>query len=179
MSPSILKTPSTTTSFPWIGLSELVLEVVEVAVPETDGLTGREAASVDHARMIELVDEHRIIPSHQGRDDPQIRLEAGREDERRFLPGQLREPMLDPLVQLRIAIEEPAPRASGPVLRRRRLGGRDDARVVTQAEVVVGSDHHPALSVDDDFGRAEGIHRHEYGTDPSPGSSRRVTAVLW
>src|SRR5690349_2968165 len=64
---------------------QLRVELVEIAVAEPNGLTRREEAAVDDARVIELVDEDGVVAPHERGDDAEVRLEASREDERRRL----------------------------------------------------------------------------------------------
>ncbi len=120
----------------------------QLSVVEPEGLPEREPRAVHDARMVQLVQEDAVVPPAQGRDDAQVRLIAGAEDESRLHPRELREPALQLLVEVQIAVQEAAARVGRAVLPEGRLGRLDDLRVVREAQVVVRPDHDLPLAAD-------------------------------
>src|SRR5690606_30953595 len=90
-----------------------------------------------------------------------VRLEPCAEDERGLLVQELRQSLLQLLMQVERAVQEPAPRAAAAVGPQRGLGRLDHLRVMRQPEVVVGTDHDLTLTVDDHFGVVGCLDRYE------------------
>ena len=75
---------------------------------------------------------------------PEVHLEPGGEDDRRVLPHELGQPLLEPHVKVQRAVQEAAARASGAVLSDRVDRRLLDPRIVGQSEIVVRAEHQQA-----------------------------------
>ena len=124
------------------GLDVVVVEAMDVGV--------RQTAAVDDAGVVELVGEDHVPAAGQAADHTEIRLEAGREDQGRFLVTEVCELALELLVHGQRTVQESASGAARPPRSRGRLGGLDHPGVVGVAEVVVRPGHHQFVAVDVD-----------------------------
>ena len=102
--------------------------------------------------MVELVQEHHVATTHEPGDEAEVRLVARRKDEAGFLAEELRQLVLQALVQIEGAVQESAARATRPVALKRLLRGREHLRMMGEPQVVVGAHHDPLFAFDDDDG---------------------------
>ncbi len=126
------------------------LQVGHVVVAKPPGLAEGEAAAVHDAGVVQAVCDQDIPLAAQRREDPQIRLESGGEQQGGLLPLELGQLSLHGLVELQVPAQEAGPTAAGAVSLDRLARGLLDFGMGRQAEVVVGPDHdHPSLPNDD------------------------------
>ena len=108
--------------------------------------------AVHDGRMVELVQEDHVAAADQTRDQAEVRLIAGREDEAGFLTEEFRQLQLELLVQIEGAVEEPAAGAPRAIAGQGLLRGRQHFRMMGEPQVVVGAHHDPVSAFDDDDG---------------------------
>ena len=145
-SPSIEKTPSTTTSTPppsSPGALEHLLELVEPPVAERAQLGAREQAAVEDRGVVGGVGDHRVAGRQQRAERADVGLVAGGEDDRLLGAHPLRQLALELEVQLDRAVQQPRAGQARAVALERVARAGDHALVAGQAEVVVGAEHHP------------------------------------
>src|SRR6185369_16095191 len=70
---------------------QLLFEIGGVVVAELDLLGETEPRAVDDARMVEAVEEHGVVASEQRRQNAEVYLETGREDQRGLALHEMRE----------------------------------------------------------------------------------------
>ena len=144
MSPSIEKTPSTTTRTPPpspAARSQHPLELVDPVVAEGAKLGAGEAAAVEDRGVVAGVADHRVAGPEDGPDAADVGLVAGGEDERRLGSHPLGELGLELGVQRDRAVQQPRAGERGPVGLERVAGRVLDPLVAGQPEVVVGAEH--------------------------------------
>ena len=142
MWPSIEKTPSVAIIRVWApaASSRRALELVQVAVRVAQPLRLAEPDPVDDRRVVERVGDDRVVGAEQRLEQPAVRVEAGAEEDRVLGAEELRQALLELLVQrLRPADEPHRGHPEPPPLERvaRRL---DHRRMVGEPEVVVGAE---------------------------------------
>ena len=148
------------------GSIEAGFQMIEVAVSESNDLCSGKRGAIDHARVIELVDEKHISRTCKRRDDAEVRLVSRWENERCVLVNEVRQLRLEPVVQVGVSVEESAAGARTPILPESGTCGLENARVVCETEVIVRPDHHDALPFDHHFGRVRLLDRKEVGIKP-------------
>ena len=117
-SPSIEKTPSTTTSTPppsSAGALEHLLELVEPAVAERAQLRAREQAAVEDRGVVARVGDHGVAGAEQRAERADVGLVARREDDRLLGAHPLRQLGLELEVQVDRAVEQPRAGEPGAV----------------------------------------------------------------
>ncbi len=82
-----------------VALAQRPREVVGVRVPVGDHVGAGQPAAVDDRAVRELVVQHDLAAPRERRDHPEIGHRARAEQQRRALPGERREPLLEPPVQ--------------------------------------------------------------------------------
>ncbi len=145
---------------------QLASQTFQITVFEPRHLAVRQPAAVDDAGVVQLVQVDLVVPTHQRPDDAQVRLVARAEHQRRFGADELRQPHLQPLVQVRIAVQESTARTAAAVFLERSLGRLDYAGVVGEPHIVVRADHDLALTVDVRLGVVRPLDRHEIRVIP-------------
>ncbi len=150
MSPSMLYTPSTTTSLPLSSGRERSTRSRSSTSLWTN-LSFLPKLSRQPSRM--LAWSMRSVITYSPRstmlaDHAEIGLEPGGEDDRRRQPDELGQFLLEHAVDVETPVEEARPGAPGPVV----LGGVDrgllDLGVVRQTEITVRPEHQDRLAVD-------------------------------
>jgi hypothetical protein len=127
-------------------------EPIDAVVVEALHLGVAELAAVIDAGVVVLVDHHGVVPPRDRRDRADVGAKAGGEHERPLLAHEPRQPLLELLMDVEVAVEQARSRARRAV-RRERLGGPlAHVWVRGEAEVVVGAEHHQFLAVDEDAG---------------------------
>ena len=154
MLPSIEYTPSTTIiePLPEPFRSMRRSRLAEVAVVEALGLAVGHLGAVDDRGVVQLVEVDHLAAADEPGDQAEVGGVAGREDEAGFLAQELGQGVLELLVQVERAVQEPAAGAARAVAAEGPAGGLEHLRMVGQAEVVVRPQHDPLLAVDDDDG---------------------------
>src|SRR5258705_359043 len=92
------------------------LEIGHVVVTELARVAEAETAAVDDRGVVFAIAEDQVVLAADRRNGPEVRLEAGREAQRRFLAHELREPPLEFFMQLEGSVQEPRARARSAVL---------------------------------------------------------------
>ncbi len=133
-------------------LLQPALQPRQVAVIEAHRLAVGHLGAVHDGRVVELVEEHHVPPAHQPRDEPQVGLIAGREDEAGLLAEELGQLPLESFVQVERPVQEAAAGTAGAVPLQRLLRGREDLRMMREPQVVVGAHHDPLFALDHDDG---------------------------
>ncbi len=122
-------------------LDELLLEVAHVRVLVRVLHRLAEAHAVHDRGVDEPVGDHDVLVGEDRLEDPGVRVEAGREQERVFRPEELRQAVLQLAVDVLRAADEAdrrhaVPAAVEPGMRgREHVGVRGEAEVVVRAEV--------------------------------------------
>jgi len=129
-------------------LLELALEPRHVPMVEAHGFAVGQLRAVHDGRVIELVEEHDVAPTHEAGDQAEVRLIAGREDEACFFAEELRQLGLEPAVQLQCPVEKPAAGAAGPEFVERLFRRGEHLGVMRQPEIVIGAHHDARLAFD-------------------------------
>ena len=153
MSPSIEKTPSTTTSTPppsdW-ARSSIFSSLSRRLWRKRAQLRAREQAAVEDRGVVAGVDDHRVRGRENRAERREVGLVAGREHER----GVGVHPFGDLPLELQVQRDRPVQEARagepGAVAVQSVLGAGHHALVAGQPEVVVGAEHDPlgALHLD-------------------------------
>ena len=130
---------------------------------ETLGLSKRQARPVDDARVNAAVEHNGVVAPNHRRDRPQVRLIARREGEGGRLIGEAREARLKLLVKIEGAVHQPRAGTSRAVALDRPDRRFFDARILSQSEVVVRTQHDQATATDDDLRARLGLERDEEG----------------
>jgi hypothetical protein len=86
--------------------------------------------AVDDRGVVQLVEDDEVAAADEARDRPEVGLVAGREDEAGFLAQELRQVRLEPFMQVEGPVQEPAAGAARAVALERRLGRREDRRMM-------------------------------------------------
>ena len=123
------------------------------------------AAGID-AGVVFLVADHIVVAIHQRGDNAHIGLEAGAEGDNTVLPQKLCQLRLQLQMQLQRAVKEPGAGAAGTVFLQRLDASLDDLRMDGQAQIVVGAQHDPALSLHGDLHILAGLQGVEIGIYP-------------
>src|SRR5690606_3520719 len=114
----------------------------------------------------------------QAGEGAQVDLEAGREGDGGVAPREGGEPRLELLVQVERAVQQPGAGAAGAVARQRGGGGLLHLRVVGEAEIVVGAEHHePAPVGHRDLGVLRGRDRPVVGVEIGGAQLARLRVV--
>ena len=166
MSPSIEKTPSTTTRTPPPSLGRALqhlLELVEPVVAERAQLGPRQDAAVEDRGVVAGVDDHRVARRQDRAERPDVGLVAGGEDDRVLGAHEVGDLGLELEVHLRRAVEQARAGHAGAVLGQRVARAGDDALVLGQPEVVVAAEHDPGLALHLDDGPRRALHHPEVG----------------
>jgi hypothetical protein len=132
-------------------------------VAEDPQLGAAQQAAVEDRGVVAGVGDDGVAGRQQRPERREVRLMAGREDDRLLGAHPLGDLLLELEVQRDRPVEQPRASQPGAVLVQRGLGALDDALVGSQAEIVVGAEHDPlgALHLDD---RARGaLERAEVG----------------
>ncbi len=116
--------------------------------------------------MVGLVHNRHGASVHQGGDDAQVGLVACGEHQRGLHAQELRDLVLQPLVQVGGAVEEAGAGEGSAVLVDGVAGRLEDAGVTGQAEVVVGAQHDDAPAVDLGLGAVVTVQGLEEGIEP-------------
>ena len=130
-----------------VALAQRPREVLGVGVAIGDDLRAREAAAVDDRAVAELVVQDDLAAPGQGGDHAQVGHRAGPEEQRRPVPGEGREALLEPAVE-RHRPARHARRARSDAPAHRRVRGRlAHLRMVRQTERVPGAQqqHRPPV----------------------------------
>ncbi len=109
------------------------------------------------------VAQHIVPRSDKGAENAKVGLESGGKGYNTVLAQEIRQFLLEDLVQNQGAVEQTGAGAAGSVFRQGLLGGLDDLRHGGQAEIVVGAEHNPALSLHDDLCVLAGLKLAEVG----------------
>ena len=144
---------------------QLRLQILHVVVLVLAQVREAEPTAVDDRRVVFAVADDDIVLAADRRDRAQVGLEPRREAQRSFLAREMRQPLLEFLVQLERAVQEARPRAGGAVLDQGLLRRGEDAVVVGQAQVVVAADHEEASAVDLALGPLTAAEWEEIGVD--------------
>ena len=129
---------------------ELAFQAGQVSVVKAHRLPVGHLGAVDDGGVIELVEEHHVPPTHQPRDQAEVGVVPGGEDDAVFFAEEVRQSGFELDVEIERAVEEPATGAAGPVRPEGARRGFQDFRMVGQAEVVVRPQHDPLAALDDD-----------------------------
>ena len=161
-SPLIEYSPSTTTRHrPAAGLSgQLAREVGGGVVPERKHLRAAQPRAVVDAGVALDVEEHRVVGAAQAGDDAEVRLIAGREDQRVALAVNVGEGVFEPAMRGERAVCGARSGRARAVAIEGRVRGGHHVGMKAQAEVIVRAAHQRAASGDDDFGRPEHVVDH-------------------
>src|SRR6185369_8665006 len=102
--------------------------------------------------MVEAVEEHGVVVSEQRRQNAEVYLETGREDQRGLALHEMREALFELGVNRERSVEKRRARTPGAELFDGGDGGGFDFGVAGQAQVVVRAQHDERLAVDGDDG---------------------------
>ena len=116
--------------------------------------------------MVLPVADHIVVAAHQSTDNAHIGLKARAKGNHRFLAQELGQLRLQFQVQLQRAVKEPGAGAAGAVLLQRLDASLDDLRMDGQAQIVVGAQHDPALSLHGNLHILAGLQGVEIGIYP-------------
>jgi hypothetical protein len=111
---------------------ERSLESGEVAIGYHRDLGAREAAAVDQGGVAQRVGDDRVATPDERRDDAQVRLVAGREDERRLGAEERGELLLQRLVGGEVPVDEARARRRAALVAGRARRGLHHFRVVRE-----------------------------------------------
>jgi hypothetical protein len=118
---------------------ELGFEVVHVAVGEAEAFRLAQPYAVDDRGVVEGVRNHRVVLAQQRLEQPAVGLEARGIEDRVFLPDISCDRPLEFAVEIGRAADEADRRHAEAVAVQRLLGRGDQARIVGEAEIVVGA----------------------------------------
>ena len=168
MSPSIEKTPSTTTSTPPPSPSrapEHLLELLQPVVAEGAQLRAREQTAVEDRGVVAGVGDHGVADAEDRAERAEVGLMPGREHERVLAAHPLGDLRLQFEVQRRRAVQRARAGEAGAVAVQRILRARDYALVAGEAEVVVGAQHDPLRALHLHHRHRRGAEHVEVGED--------------
>ena len=140
-------------------------QVDHVVVLVLEGLGKGQTGAVKDAGVVLAVADDEVALARQRRDDAQVGLEPGAEDQGGLAPHEAGQPLFEFHVEIQIAVEKAGSRAARAVFCQGLRGGLLDPGIAGQAEVVVGPDHDYLLLVDDDLGVLSGLKLMEIRVD--------------
>src|SRR4051812_28595980 len=120
---------------------ELSIERGEVTVRIAMHFSEAEAGRVDERGVVEAIKKEMVAATGESGDGSEARLISRRENERCFFLEQLREPVLQLVVQIERAVQEAAARRATAVAVHRLRRRVEYAWMMREAEVVVRADH--------------------------------------
>ena len=133
---------------------QALFERFDVIVAEGHDLrVAHGAAVVDRGVAVDVEDDV-IVLAGDGRNHPEVRLIAGREDYRMVHCVEVHERLLDRLVAGISAIKDAAARGAGAEFLQRFLACGDHVRIEGHAHVIVGAEQDGAPAAADGDGRA-------------------------
>ena len=150
------------------GLGHLLqapLQVRHVVVLVAEHLAEAEPGAVVDAGVVLPIQDHIVAPAHQGGDDPKIRLEARGEGHHRLLAEELGELRLQFQVHGQGAVQKPGAGAARAEFFESADARLHHLRAAGEAQVVVGAQHDPALSLHDDLRPLPGLQSPKVGVD--------------
>ncbi len=116
------------------------LEFGHVTVCVAVSLRLAEPNTVDDARVVERVRDHRVALVEESLEHSAVSVETGGEQDRVFLAKPRRQPLLQLTVDVLRATDEADRRHAEPAFLQGLGSGRNHARVISQSEVVVGAE---------------------------------------
>ena len=133
---------------------ELAAKIRGRVVTECEDARAAQACAVVDARVALDIEHHHVVWTAQARDDPEVRLVAGREHHRLPLPIEARELAFEIAMDRERAVRRARAGGARSVPLDGRSGRRDDVGMEAQAKIVVRAAHQRTASLDDHFARA-------------------------
>jgi len=112
--------------------------------------------------MVELVGEHRVVAAQQRADHADVGHVAGGEQECCGLPDEARQAAFQFVMRRAMAAHQMRSTGTDAVARGALLRGRDQVRVIRQAEIIVAAEGKVLLAIDRDV-RALGAFQYAAG----------------
>ena len=149
-----------------VDLLQNAFQLRHVTVAVTQHFTIAHLAAGIDAGVVFLVADHIVVAVHQGGDNAHVGLESGAEGDNTALAQELGQLRLQLQMQLQRSVKEPGAGAAGTVFLQRLDACLDDLRMDGQAQIVVGAQHDPALSLHGDLHILAGLQGVEIGIYP-------------